>query len=237
MTTDRPTLVLLPGWGVDVTCWQSVQAALQADFDVLPLALPELPSLSTGDTECLLDAWLQDLLARAPRRAYWLGWSLGGMLVMALSRRYPDRLLGAAVVAAAPRFVEDEGWPGVPRSVVEGFERQLCEAPEQLRRQFLALVAHGDRAARRALKPAVDGEVSLRQGLHLLKSMDVRGAWNSPLLSGVLLSEVDGVLPPTLIAPMASVCGEKIRLTAACHAPMVSAPEIVAEFVRDCFCR
>ncbi|MGM0563012.1 MAG: alpha/beta fold hydrolase [Pseudomonadota bacterium] len=237
----RPPLVLLSGWGVDAGAWSAVVECLAGEFDVHCLDLPDLPgeralAQDGRDAPALLARWCEDLLARAPDGANWLGWSLGGNLALALAGRYPERISSVAAVASAPRFVAGRDWPGVDSAVLDDFATALSTSPAGLARRFLGLSAYGCREARRALSP-VGSAVSLEQGLYLLRHLDLRQELAGPAVAGYMMSEVDGVVPPAIVRPMAQLLGARLRLISGCHALMVSHPEEVSEFARDCFCR
>jgi len=70
----------------------------------------------------------------------WLGWSLGGTLLLeatARGRLAPDRLV---LVGATPRFLATDGWPGVPvtewRALRRAAARDARETACGFRRRF-----------------------------------------------------------------------------------------------------
>ncbi|MDA6076661.1 alpha/beta fold hydrolase [Edwardsiella anguillarum] len=69
-------LVLLHGWGLNAEVWRCIVPQLSAQFR---LHLVDLPGYgrSGGDTPYSLAEMTQRVLAQAPERALWLGWSLG----------------------------------------------------------------------------------------------------------------------------------------------------------------
>lgn len=103
-------LVLLHGWGLASEIWEPLLPQLTEHYRLTLIDLPGLgrsPSLALMEREQVVDA----LLARAPSRALWLGWSLGGSLALAAAARAPERVSGLMLLAATPCFVQRDAWP------------------------------------------------------------------------------------------------------------------------------
>src|SRR5690606_38311261 len=89
---DKPTLVLLHGWGVNQGVWQSIRQRLPAAVSVLTPDLPgfgvtqQFPQPYTLDTVC------QVLAEKIPDGSAVCGWSLGGLVALALATRYPKKV-------------------------------------------------------------------------------------------------------------------------------------------------
>ena len=105
----------------------------------------------------------------AAEPAVWLGWSLGGSLLLEAVRRgvlAPSRLV---LVQATPRFLAGEGWPGVSRgewlSLRRAAERAPLRAAVAFRRRFGLPV-----------EPAADAESAAVEGLDWLAELDLRQA-------------------------------------------------------------
>lgn len=98
-------LVLLHGWGCDARVWQGLVGRLNAYFDIDVL---DLPGFGGNRHLPLNESTLAELL---PKRCYVLGWSLGGMLAVALAARVPEKVAGVVTLAANAKFVADDHWP------------------------------------------------------------------------------------------------------------------------------
>jgi len=97
--SESPPLILLPGTLCDDTLWQPVLAhapQLAARARCVPLS---------GRT---VDAAIAALLAQLPARFALAGFSLGGIIALALAYRAPERLTGLALIAANARAVPPE---------------------------------------------------------------------------------------------------------------------------------
>ena len=91
-------LVLLHGWGLNAEVWHDISVRLSAHFT---LHLVDLPGYgrSRGFGPLTLPQMADALLAQAPARAVWLGWSLGGLVASQLAPAHPARVAGLRPVA------------------------------------------------------------------------------------------------------------------------------------------
>lgn len=215
----RKALYLLPGWGLAPELLQPLADALQPRWDVTLLALPE-----QGCARACLDV----LDAQVPGDAWLAGWSLGGMLAMALAARRGARCPGVVTLAANACFVARDPWPeAMP---VETFEAFLagCQADTAATlKRFALLCAQGSgqaRALSRQLQGA-PGALSPRL-LQVLAELDNRQAltaFGGPQLH--LFAEHDGLVP---LAAAARVPFGQV-LAGACHAFPVESPRLAAQ--------
>jgi len=177
-----PELVMVHGWGLHGGLFDTVAEQLARRFRVLAVDLPGYGNSPHEATSWNLDD-LCDRLARVvDGAAHWLGWSLGGLLCLALADRYPQRVTALSLVAAPPRFTAGPDWPdAMDRATFDRFAGGLNDHPEQTLQTFAGLVAYGDRHARK-VRRAIDAvrndrpqpdPVALRSGLELLASADL----------------------------------------------------------------
>lgn len=177
-----PDLVLVHGWGMNAAVWEPLLPTLSEHYR---LTVVELPGHGGSHAASVADLreWARLVLAAAPRRAWWLGWSLGGQLALQAALDQPARVDGLVLVAATPRFVQAEDWPcAMPVDTFHQFADALVEQPSATLMRFLTLQVSGDEHARDTLKllraeldqrpPA--STVGLRQGLDLLLDSDLR---------------------------------------------------------------
>ncbi|MDP2228343.1 MAG: alpha/beta fold hydrolase [Moraxellaceae bacterium] len=236
-----PALVLVHGWGLDSRVWQLLLPGLREHFRVLCIDLPGhgASPWQPGDEDfrqvCVR------LLAVAPAQAMWLGWSLGGLLALAIAAQYPQRVSALTLLAASPCFVAREApssaispIPAMPASDFAGFAQGLAESPEKTRSRFLALCCHGgaqaraDRLAVQALAAPAPATVALQAGLHWLETEDwceAYAAMSLPL--HLVLGEKDALVPATLAAWSAQVqpLAHVDVLPGAAHLPLLSHPQ------------
>lgn len=191
----RETLILLPGWGLDGALLQPLAKALSGDMQVQVPALPRLSSAAAAD-------WLDELDTRLPHDCWLAGWSLGGMLAVALAARRGERCRGLITLASNACFVASDIWPtAMPAQTYAAFYEGCQENAGTTLKRFAMLCAQGcadTRGLSRQLQNHLvsSGEPSLLAGLRLLASLDNRAAlaaFTGPQLH--LLAEQDALVP------------------------------------------
>lgn len=185
-------LVLLHGWGMHGELMRDLAMDLSEDFEVFLVDLP-----GHGRSQALpmfeLAEVLERLKASLPAQAHWVGWSLGGLVALAMASRHAGTVASISMIASSPRFVEGIGWPGVSRDLLNQMGRDFSldylatlnrfvglqtfgqEGGRQLSRRILALIAQA---------PLPDIE-SLLAALNLLRDLDLRSEFSTisqPLL-------------------------------------------------------
>ena len=78
-----PALVMLHGWGLHSGIWEPVLPRLRQHFRVTCIDLPGHGGSRGWDEGFDLETAAAAALEAAPRRAAWLGWSLGGQVTLA----------------------------------------------------------------------------------------------------------------------------------------------------------
>jgi pimeloyl-[acyl-carrier protein] methyl ester esterase len=228
-------LVLLHGWGLNAQVWDCITAELSSHFT---LHLVDLPGYgrSRGFGAQTLAQMAQCVLAQAPERAIWLGWSLGGLVASQVALQAPERVGALVTVASSPCFSAREAWPGIKPEVLAGFQHQLSEDFQRTVERFLALQTMGSDTARqdaRLLKSAVlsldmpSTEV-LNGGLEILKTVDLREELQNLSLPFLrLYGHLDGLVPRKIVPLLDEMwpASESIIFPKAAHAPFVSHPE------------
>lgn len=159
-----PRLVLVHGWGLHGGVWDEVAESLARHSRVTVVDLPghgRSPALADGFT---LQGVAAQLAATLVEPAWWVGWSLGGMIATQLAHDYPAQCLGLSLVASNPRFVRAQDWPHAqPAAVLEKFAESLVQdyratvqrfvavqaltsphAKEEMRRLRASIFAHGE---------------------------------------------------------------------------------------------
>ncbi|MFP2422140.1 pimeloyl-ACP methyl ester esterase BioH [Pseudescherichia vulneris] len=233
-------LVLLHGWGLNAEVWDCITPELGSHFT---LHLVDLPGFGrSGDVGALsLEEMTRRVLAKAPEKAIWLGWSLGGLVASQAAIVAPDRVQALVTVASSPCFTAHGDWPGIKPEVLSGFQHQLSEDFQRTVERFLALQTLGTESARqdaRLLKSAVlalpmpTTEV-LNGGLEILKTADLREPLASlpmPLLR--LYGRLDGLVPRKIVPLLDAQWpnSQSYIFAKAAHAPFISHP---AEFCQQ----
>ncbi|WP_197408170.1 MULTISPECIES: alpha/beta fold hydrolase [unclassified Guyparkeria] len=148
---------LVAGWSYPATVFQPLQQKLGE------------ASLFACDWPTFVADWLDESAVTPddPHPSVWVGWSLGGALLLEALRRgriAPDRLI---LVNATPRFLEAPGWPGVPETEWRGLRRAARRHPDAAVAAFRRRFALPD-------VPGGAGDVADVSGLDWLARLDLR---------------------------------------------------------------
>ncbi len=234
----RQELVLLHGWGCNREIWRPVLPALRHWAGV---TLPDLPGCTpgSGDGDAALEAVLEGILAVAPPRAVYVGWSLGGQLALELASRHPERVAALVTLCSNPRFVADAGWPGMAEAVFRDFEVSCHRDPAATLRRFDSLQAGGSRCPRPLLRqlramrrqPAAPG--GLAPGLRWLGTLDQRRRLPAlPVPQLHLFGAADRLVPAACAGAVAALVGDGgavISIEEASHLLPLEAPAVVGD--------
>lgn len=131
-------LILLHGWGFNGRIWESIAAPLAAQWQVYQVDLPGHGQSVFSNYQ--LSALTTQLATQLPPQALWLGWSLGGLLAMAMAHDFPAWVRGLMLITTSPRFVTAPDWPyALTPKILTDFRQQLQADADKTWRSFLAL--------------------------------------------------------------------------------------------------
>ncbi|SNY59403.1 pimeloyl-[acyl-carrier protein] methyl ester esterase [Arsukibacterium tuosuense] len=231
--TDKPVLVLLHGWGVNQGVWHTLLADIQPTVQVLPLDIPGFGLAQQLPEPYNFDTVLADLARQIPDNSLLCGWSLGGLLAIALAKRYPAKVRQLALVAATPCFLQHAGWPGMKAAVMQQFAQSLQRDLSLTIGRFLAIQAMGSATAKSdaaALKQAIAAfpqasATALSAGLEFLSSEDLREDF-AGLAQPVVgcFGALDSLVPAAVVCELQKLlpAAELTVLAKASHAPFIS---------------
>lgn len=233
-------LVLLHGWGCDSHSWQPLVPALQAFADVVVVDLPGFGA-SAPVPEFDLETVLQRLEECLPPRCVLVGWSLGGMLAVALAERCPNSVQRVITLASNLTFVARPGWPSAMAPAVNRRFNTGFQADSALTwRRFIGLMAQGDSAERVLLKrlrhafvaPDINA-TAWHDALQRLAQMDNRERFARLTQPGLHLYADGDALVPSTAADAVAALGrseqEVAVIPGTAHALHWSRPAEVAE--------
>ena len=234
---DSVTCVFVHGWAMNSAVWDGCIAELPDWLDVIVVDLPGHGTMADipPDAQALtLDDYVQALVPLVHRPVIWVGWSLGGLVVLRLAELYPQRVAAALLIATNPCFVAQPDWScGVEENVFHQFAINLSRHQAKTIQRFLALQVKGlpdTMTVVRQLQHSIQSRGSastqaLQTGLKVLQETDLRQ--NIKLIESPLywlLGGMDGLVPRELAQALQVeyaqddvVVNEK-----ASHAPFIS---------------
>lgn len=233
--SSKPSLVLLHGWGMNQAVWQQWLPLLNRDWIVSTPNLPGFGSASHYPQWYQLDDVCKQLETELPESSVLCGWSLGGLIALALATRQPSRIKALILLSASPCFMQQDGWPGMAELMFNQFQQQLSHHINQTVQRFLAIQAMGSPTARediKQLRQAILQQPSpqpaaLAGGLALLANTDLRyelSQLSMPVFAGY--GRLDTLVPVSVIDAV-RVCQPMITVHCfehASHAPFISHP-------------
>lgn len=237
-----PPVVLLHGWAMHGGVMRGLAEEMARTHRVFLVDLPghgRSPSWPCFDLPTVLGC----LQRSVPPSAHWLGWSLGGLLALAMADSAPTKVRSLTLLSASPCFVARPGWPGIAAEDLAEMGTALLLDPTSTLRRFAGLQTFGVPEARPLAQQLLDGlseapwarSEALRGGLSVLAETDLRsalGRLEAPLL--VILGRRDRLVPVaqgallTTINPSACV---RI-LDQATHVPFLTHLQPVTDLVQ-----
>lgn len=236
-------VVLVHGWGFGAGIWDRLVGLLPPAVRATALDLPGYGNLGVGPLPVSVEATAERLLGNAQGRALWVGWSLGGMVALAVAAARPECVAALVLVGASAKFLAAADWPGgVQPSQIDDFRVRLAKDPRATLIRFARLAAEGSTDARatnavllqclrRAPPPSLP---CLLHGLDLLAGSDLRPALARLRCPVALVhGERDAFVPSTAAGAMRAL-NPALVVTAVVgggHALPVSHPGALSESI------
>ncbi|MCD6039968.1 MAG: biotin biosynthesis protein BioH [Gammaproteobacteria bacterium] len=200
-----PPLILLHGWGWHGGIWSPLIPHLVDKFQLFIPDLPGFGKSSIFTTDYSFEALAACLFEHIPQKAIWVGWSLGGLVAWWVALHYPKKVSRLITVAASPKFMSEENWPGIPLATLEKFARDITIDDEKTLTHFLALQLRGSphseilrsELQKHFLRPHKD---ALAGGLRLLLTTDLRvDLPNMTIPSLHIFGSLDTIVPVSVV--------------------------------------
>ncbi|MDO8266505.1 MAG: pimeloyl-ACP methyl ester esterase BioH [Moraxellaceae bacterium] len=233
---DAATVVLLHGWGMHSGVWQDFVPLLTAHVHVRCIDLPGFGHGSAMAAPESLDDMVAAVMLAAPARAIWAGWSLGGLVALAIAARHPDRVTALVLLAATPCFVQKKGWlTAMPPVQFETFSDATRQNADVALKMFMTLQCKGSVSMKSDLRflQAASGKCGIPHAATLLSTLDLLGTsdlreaaaqLDIPVLA---ITGEDDVLVPAGVAAALGARNPRCTahvVTGAAHVPFISHP-------------
>lgn len=227
-------LVFLHGWGFNSKIFQAFVNRMSLHFKCILIDLPGFGQSPFFEGSYNIDniAKILTTLQTLPKKAIWLGWSLGGVIALWIALYFPERVKQLITIASAPTFMAKKDWPGLSNSQTERFGKLKNHPRCKILQDFIKLNLFPQNCflARQTISNAVDvrNQQALQGGLKILKELDLRNAIHTITLPwlqiyGARDAIVPVAIPEKLRTDTNDHCKSNIQiLPKAGHMPFIS---------------
>lgn len=247
--SGKINLVFIHGWGLNTTVFESISEKLANIFTISFIDLPGYGYNVEQLAQCSFEELLEQLNEVITPNSVLLGWSLGGLIAMKYSLKYPKKLRGLITVCSSPCFTQQEvnskiEWEGMPKRTLKAFNRILKPTnKDQICDKFLAIQAIGSPSIRkdiRALKQVILKQPrptyeSLMFGLKLLEEVDLRDELNNLEIPSLhCFGNFDRLVPNSVTNYWKKIKNANVELfEKSAHNPFLSEQEEFIKKIKD----
>lgn len=238
---QAPQLVLIHGWGMHSGIWLDLTEILGEHYAITVLDLP-----GHGRSQVLSDKVSLDVMVEAVRSVIsalsspvtMLGWSLGGIVVMAYGQRYSQDIERLYTLATNPCFVQRDDWQqAMSEDVFQQFSDNVLLNTDKTLQRFCMQQVQGSPAAKSDLKSLktllsdVDVETQPQAEALALLADDYRSLYTDHSFPVThVLCELDNLVPAEVSSELKALSdAEVLLLHNASHVPMLSSAESLAD--------
>ncbi|MBA3535233.1 MAG: alpha/beta fold hydrolase [Tatlockia sp.] len=211
-------LVFFHGWGFDSRIWLELAKAIENRYQLYLVDLPGFGLSSYMEWEL----FKHKLLLELPDFFTIAGWSMGGLLAMRLALEEPQRITHLISISSSPRFIKENHWPGVDKTVLSNFLENLSKDPQTIIAQFVDLQLPKQSCYQNQHMPEL---ASLRTGLEILSEWDFRKSLaNFDKPACFMFGRLDAITPRTTMAAMQKIYPnyDYVMFSKAAHMPFLS---------------
>jgi len=247
-TGSGAPLILLHGWGLHSGVWENSLPILEKHFhcyivDMLGHGESTLDNCQSFNLNEMREELNQLIKKIDSNKILLLGWSLGGLIAMDYLNHYgldkksnneAKKIEKLILVTSNASFCKKDEWPhAMDEAVLDNFAEQLEQDYKKTVDKFMTLQMFGADDYKQSLKllkksmasrpmPSIE---TLRQGLQILKTVDLRSALKKITQSVLLISgEYDRLMPYQAADDMQQLLSksEHFMIKGAGHAPFIS---------------
>ena len=240
---------MLHGWSMHSAVWHDLADELAKNFTLHLVDLPGHGQSSWQQGDLELDVLVNNLAMELPETAYWMGWSLGGLISLAFAEHFPKRIKKLVLLAATPNFVQADDWScAMETAIFEQFADNLNLNQAETLQRFLLLQARGSDHSRDTIRQlgeqlAIENppnSEALQAGLKLLIETDMRKQFSDlacPIQ--IILGDRDTLIPKEMLQAATQLHPEADinLLSGAGHAPFISQPvecqKLIESFINE----
>lgn len=233
----KQKIILLHGWGLNKEIWKNLKIKNNKNFRFY---LVDLPGYGLNNTLSpnSLEENVKIIWKHSPKKAIWLGWSIGGLIATAISTKYEKKIDALITVSSTPYFLKEQKWPGIEPRILENFKKELKNNFSKTIKRFLILQTLNNsnkenkiaisKLKYKILKQPIPKNKILQSGLNILKKADLRKNivnFKKPFLR--IYGELDNLIPKKVIPIIDKLVpnSDSVIIKKAGHAPFLSHPK------------
>ncbi|ARC54058.1 pimeloyl-ACP methyl ester esterase BioH [Candidatus Riesia pediculicola] len=241
----KQNIVLIHGFGFNSEVWKNTIHQEDRNFR---FHLVDLPGHGCNHQVLIesVDQVIEKIWENSPKRAIWLGWSLGGLIASEIALRYKDQVRALITVSSSLYFIQEKKdhllWPGITEKSLKNFKNQLSENFEETIRRFLFIQNLGSNRLKKDLKSLKNSILSyprpnlesLSFWINVLRKIDLRkvmSKFKKPFLR--IYGEFDQIVPKSVI-PLINFLipnSQSVLIKGSSHAPFISHSEIFNKII------
>jgi pimeloyl-[acyl-carrier protein] methyl ester esterase len=167
---DAEPLLVLHGWGMNASVWQTIAVAFEERFQVRWLDLPGHGNNRVVDAENLAEI-VALILPLITQPTHIMGWSLGGLIAQEIVRQQPHLIKRVVMVASTPQFSQTRHWQNaMSKNVLTLFADGLVDNVQETLKRFIVLQLMGVKSTKmlqRRLQATVLTNTPTQKTLHM----------------------------------------------------------------------
>jgi pimeloyl-[acyl-carrier protein] methyl ester esterase len=195
---SKQHLVLLHGFGFCGEIFTPLIQRYQEQYIITAIDLPGHGKSATLDN---FDEWIQAIIPIVPNNAIILGWSLGGLVALALTQHTSYQKI--ILCGSSPKFVKGDNWEfGITQSNFQSFTNTLATNITKGLTRFISLQGL-DKPHTKILKSIIQNNpptpAGLTIALNVLQTIDMRKIIDNIDNIEVFLGNKDTIVPWQII--------------------------------------
>lgn len=243
----KKEILLFTGWGATCDVWEMIIPALSEGYQInchVPSWLTENKMHASLSN---FDEYIDELGAASKNSKYVIAWSMGGLIAIALAKRYPQLIKKMCFVSSVPNFVaKDDQYAGIDFDWFQKFLHQYQQQPLRTLKKFLTLQVKGDEFAKQTLAILKKccwfdtyDLIECGHGLELLSKLNLKEDLTNLDCDTVFIhGKQDAVVASQAVQHVASYSNSPIHwIENAGHVPQLSHAEQVLCVINEIFKR
>lgn len=241
----KKEILLFTGWGATCDVWEMIIPALSEGYQInchTPSWLGENKMCASLSN---FDEYIDELGTAIKSSKSIIAWSMGGLIAIALAKRYPQLIKKICFVSSVPNFVaKDDPYAGIDFDWFQEFLYQYQQRPLKTLKKFLTLQVKGDEFAKQTLVNLkkycqfdVYNLIECGYGLELLCKLNLKEDLTSLDCDTVFIhGKQDAVIAPQAVEHIVSYSNSSIHwIENAGHVPQLSHAEQVLCVIEETF--